>query len=261
MEEETIRSVETTRLNVSSQGTFSRKHSLRHFFVCCPIQRTNKFVRIGTTPTTDHRPFSFVYSIFPSLTLGKHVTSALLHLTMSMYLPYGTMPATGQTFYGPPICTNMGYPFNPYQPPFYPRSNGLLPNPTQGFIQSRPSIATPIDKNPTSNVRSVQSMPTSCPLSSLRSLMAQKKNERKVESIRFSTFLQEENKSSSELNPFASEFSLGKSDLEVSQPAGQSAPTSKIILNDLVEQSLQSIEKASKSVSPDAGSPILVHRF
>ena len=180
-----------------------------------------------------------------------------------MYFPYGTSPGAGQPSFRPAICTNVGYPFNPYQPPFYPKSHGLLPTPTQGFIPSRPLIATLMDKSPTVDVRSIPTLPLKSPLSALQSLMAQE-NERKIETSDASPLLQEKNKSNSELNPFASEFSLGKSDPEVPQSTIESAPTFKLILNELVEKSLQSIEaigRASRSVSLDCCSLILAQRF
>lgn len=142
---------------------------------------------------------------------------------MSMHFPYGNTNTTGQRSYGTAVCPTFGINYNPYfSPAFFANSNGLLPTPNRpGELVPKPLLSTlPYGPRPVNTCTD------------------------------FLTFIEQKTRATSELNPYANEFSLGRNSSNpfVSNRSEKIA-SYKLIFDDLIEKSLQSIdaiEKASK---------------
>ncbi len=145
---------------------------------------------------------------------------------MSMRYPYGNTNTAGQNLYGTAVCPNFGVNYNQYMASFYSNSNGLLPMP----LMER-------NRQVKNRYHNSFSMPY--------------EGRYDTNSNDFLTFIEQKTKPTSELNPFANEFSLTKNNQLVSTNTNEKHSSYKLIFDDLIEQSLQSIEaikKASKYV-------------
>ncbi|UJR23676.1 hypothetical protein I4U23_026659 [Adineta vaga] len=149
---------------------------------------------------------------------------------MPIPFPYGTQQTYRTTMPHP----NFPYNYHPYYPSICPNSNGLLPTPPP-----RTLLPPSIEQNPNLNLRECR-----------RSLVSKdacvqfpkEKND-------FMTFIEQKTRPISELNPFANEFSLNNQIIAIPKRTNSSY---KLIFDDLIQQSLQSIDaikKASKTVS------------
>ncbi len=158
---------------------------------------------------------------------------------MPMHLPYGNTNTAGQHLYGAAVCPNFGVNYNQYFASFYPNSNVLLPLPS-------------IEQNRHLNIREYKPIiPKNLSTNSSFLMSHQEKND--INSNDFLSFIEQKTKSTSELNPFANEFSLVKNDNNQIVTTNEEKTSSyRLIFDDLIEQSLQSIEaikKASKYIS------------
>lgn len=151
---------------------------------------------------------------------------------MPMHFPCGNNNPAGQHIYGATVCPTFGVNYNQYFASFYSNSNGLLPTP----IIERNNIPKPL--MPKTFVTNSQPKPCLMPYE-------EKKN---INSDDFLTFIEQKAKPLSELNPFANEFSLVKTTKKTTE---ENTSSCRLIFDNLIEQSLQSIEaikKASKYI-------------
>ncbi|CAF0899156.1 unnamed protein product [Rotaria sordida] len=164
---------------------------------------------------------------------------------MSMNFPYANTTTAGQYFYGPTVYPNIGVNYNPYFSSFCSNSNGLLPTPSQPLMP----LSIEQNKNKNKNIRENKQIMSK---NNLIVLSHEKKNN--IDSNNFLTFIEQKTKSISDLNPCANEFSLVKNNNnnQVVTTSNENNSSYKLIFDDLIKQSLQSIEaikKASKGVS------------
>ncbi|CAF2416339.1 unnamed protein product [Rotaria sp. Silwood2] len=161
---------------------------------------------------------------------------------MPMHFPYTNTNTTGHYIYGTAVYPNFGINYNPYFSSFCSNSNGLLSTPSQTLIPR------PIEQNKNLNIRENKRI---MPKNNLSLPSDEKTND--IDSNDFLTFIEQKTKPISDLNPFANEFSLvTNKNNQMVATNNENNPTYKLIFNDLIAQSLQSIEaikKASKRVS------------
>jgi hypothetical protein len=145
-----------------------------------------------------------------------------------MHHPYGNTNTVGQNLYRAAVCPTFGVNYNQCFASFYSNSNGLLPTPL--MERNRAEYKPLISKN---------------------SFSIPYEGRYDINSNDFLTFIEQKTKPISELNPFANEFSLTKNNQIVSMNINEKNSSYKLIFDDLIEQSLQSIDaikKASKYI-------------
>jgi len=160
---------------------------------------------------------------------------------MPMHYPYGNTNTAGQHLYGAAVCSNFGLNCNQYYASFYPNPNGLLPIPS-------------IERNNHLNIREYRPIVQRNLLknSSSPAFLMSHEEKNDINSNDFLKFIEQKTKPISELNPFANEFSLVKNNQILTTINEEKCSSYKLIFDDLIEQSLQSIEaikKASKYIS------------
>jgi hypothetical protein len=158
---------------------------------------------------------------------------------MPMHFPYGNNNNAGQPLYAtavyPSMHPNFALNFNSYFAPFYSNSNGLLPTPTQISIPSG---------NKNLNTRECKSLI----LKNSMTNSASPQDKKETGSEDFLTFIEQKTKRQSELNPFANEFSFVKTPSQQTiNNNNENMSSYKLIFDDLIEKSLQSIEAIKKS--------------
>ncbi len=161
---------------------------------------------------------------------------------MPMHFPYGNTNTAGQHLYGTAVCSNFGLNCNQYYASFYSNPNGLLPIPS-------------IERDNRLNIREYRPIVPKNFLtnSSSTAFLMSHEEKNNINPNDFLTFIEQKTKPTiSELNPFANEFSLVKNNQIVTNTINEEKYSSyKLIFDDLIEQSLQSIEaikKASKYI-------------
>jgi hypothetical protein len=155
---------------------------------------------------------------------------------MPMHFPYGNTNTAGHHLYGTGVCPNFGINYNQYFASFYSNSNGLLPIPS-------------IEGNKNLNIHEYKPIIPKNLLTNSSSTSFRISQDEKND---FLTFIEQKSKPISELNPFANEFSLVKNtNNQIVSMNNEKSSSYKLIFDDLIEQSLQSIEaikKASKYI-------------
>ncbi|CAF3425053.1 unnamed protein product [Rotaria sp. Silwood1] len=160
---------------------------------------------------------------------------------MPMHFSYPNTNTTGHYFYGTTVYPNFGINYNPYFSSFCSNSNGLLPTPSQALVPRS------LEQNKNLNIRENKRV---VPKSNSSLLSHEKAKD--IDSNGFLTFIEQKTKPLSDLNPFANEFSFVKNNNQIVTTSIENNSSYKLIFDDLIEQSLQSIEaikKASKKVS------------
>jgi hypothetical protein len=160
---------------------------------------------------------------------------------MSTHFPYGNTNTAGQHLYRTSVYPNFGFNYNQYFASFGPNSNGLLPMPTRTLL---PPL---MEQHTNLNIREFKPRPAKTHSSSVTFPIGHKeKND--IDSNDFLTFIEQKAKPISELNPFANEFSLIKNNNnQIVPPTNETSSSYKLIFDDLIEQSLQSIEAIKKA--------------
>lgn len=148
---------------------------------------------------------------------------------MSMHFPYGNTNTTGQRSYGTAVCPSFGINYNPYfSPVFFSNPNGLLPT----------------SNRPLTNRECKELVPQPLLTSSFPIYGSRQTNN----STDFLTFIEQKTQGTSELNPYANEFSLGKNSSNPFVSSKHEKISSyKLIFDDLIEKSLQSIDAIQKA--------------
>lgn len=166
---------------------------------------------------------------------------------MSMHFPYTNQNTTiGHYLYNTAAYPNFAVNHNPYFSTYYSNQNGLLPIPSQTLI---PPL---IERNKSIKSHESQRIIPKIPISHVPIPSSHKIHEEKKDnnSNDFLTFIEKKAKSKSDLNPFANEFSAIKNNVsnattntdEIVVMNYESNSSYKGIFDDLIEQSLQSIE-------------------
>ncbi len=159
---------------------------------------------------------------------------------MSMHFPYGNTNTAGQHLYGTAVCPTFGVNYNQYFTSFYSNSNGLLPIPST-------------ERNKYLNIGEIRPLMSKNLMNYSPSFLMSHEMKNDLHSNDFLTFIEQKTKPiSSELNPFANEFSFVKKNTHSNnQIITTNNSAYRLIFDDLIEQSLQSIEaikKASKYI-------------
>ena len=156
---------------------------------------------------------------------------------MSMHFPHGNTNTAGQQLYGPAVRPNFELNYNQCFVPFYSNGNGLLPTPLMtrnrplNHREYKPLMPKGLLNNP---------FPTIAPVSY--------KERHDIDRNHLLTFIQQKSQPLSELNPFANEFSVIKNANHQSVGVHNEKTSSyRLIFDDLIEHSLQSIEAIKKA--------------
>jgi len=145
---------------------------------------------------------------------------------MSMNFPHANKNSAGQQLYATAVCPNIRVNYTQYYAPFYPTGNGLLPTPKlQPLMNNPPVPLVPPPPPPMIKAREQEDD--------------------------FLSFIKQKSRPISDLNPFANEFSL----MTTAQPSNRQIipannsinPAYKLVFDDLIEQSLQSIDAIKKA--------------
>ncbi|CAF2132156.1 unnamed protein product [Rotaria magnacalcarata] len=170
---------------------------------------------------------------------------------MPIHFPYANPNSTGYCFYnGGPVYPGFAVNYNPYLPSFCSNSNRLLP--TQSQSQSQ-AIMLPTRKSNKTNNNNQKSKPITANNAKINlNLISSHEDKKDTDSHSTVTFSKQITKPISNLNPFANEFSFVKNNNQILSVCTEKDLSYKTIVDNLIEQSLQSIEaikKASKKIS------------